>query len=181
MSPDFPGPAGSILFVVGLILVLVWNCSSFPGTFIAGISGAVSDVRRAGHGDGGHVPGHARPSFAAAIATAVAGSQHRGRHLVRGGAGPRSLSSQDDSLFHQLVSQTASGVSSVAAMEDAAGGAHRPDWRDHLAAFPGGKARFGEELLDVITRGELVEKGRPVKIIGHSGGNAIVEEVRQAT
>jgi membrane-bound ClpP family serine protease len=43
--------------------------------------------------------------------------------------------------------------------------------------YPGGKARFGDQLLDVITRGELVEKGRSVKIIGHSGLDAVVEEV----
>jgi membrane-bound ClpP family serine protease len=42
---------------------------------------------------------------------------------------------------------------------------------------PGGKARFGEDLLDVITRGEMVGKGRPVRIIGHSGPNAVVEEM----
>jgi membrane-bound ClpP family serine protease len=42
---------------------------------------------------------------------------------------------------------------------------------------PGGKARFGEDLLDVITRGELIENGRTVRIIGHSGPVAIVEEV----
>jgi membrane-bound serine protease (ClpP class) len=42
---------------------------------------------------------------------------------------------------------------------------------------PGGKARFGDQPLDVITRGEMVEKGRPVKIIGHSGPNAVVEEI----
>ena len=41
---------------------------------------------------------------------------------------------------------------------------------------PGGKARFEDQLLDVITRGEMVEKGRPVKIIGHSGLDAVVEE-----
>ena len=44
--------------------------------------------------------------------------------------------------------------------------------------YPGGKARFDDQLLDVITRGEMVEKGRSVKIIGHNGPNAIVEEVR---
>jgi membrane-bound serine protease (ClpP class) len=80
-------------------------------------------------------------------------------------------------LYRQLVSQSASGVDSVAALQDAQ--------REQLGQtgvaisqlYPGGKARFGEQLLDVITRGELVERGRPVKIIAHSGPNAVVEEV----
>jgi membrane-bound serine protease (ClpP class) len=80
------------------------------------------------------------------------------------------------SLFHQLVSQTASGVSSGAAFEakqkariGQVGVAISP-------LCPGGKARFEDQLLDVITRGEMVGKGRPVKIIGHSGLDAVVEE-----
>jgi hypothetical protein len=31
--------------------------------------------------------------------------------------------------------------------------------------------------VDVITRGEMVAKGRPVRIIGYSGTDAVVEEV----
>jgi hypothetical protein len=42
--------------------------------------------------------------------------------------------------------------------------------------YPGGKARFGELTLDVLTEGELVEKGRRVKIIGHTGADALVKE-----
>lgn len=43
--------------------------------------------------------------------------------------------------------------------------------------IPGGKAQFDDELLDVITRGEMVAKGQRVKIIGHTGPNAIVAGV----
>jgi len=42
--------------------------------------------------------------------------------------------------------------------------------------YPGGKARFGEQTLDVLTGGELVEKGRRVIIIGHTGADALVKE-----
>jgi membrane-bound ClpP family serine protease len=42
---------------------------------------------------------------------------------------------------------------------------------------PGGKARFGDQIIDVISQGEMVPKGSRVKIIGHSGGEAIVEAV----
>lgn len=40
---------------------------------------------------------------------------------------------------------------------------------------PGGKAMFEGELLDVISEGEPVEAGQPVRIIGHSGNAAVVE------
>ena len=80
-------------------------------------------------------------------------------------------------LFHQLVSQTASGVTSVAALEAQQNARIGQTGVAISPLCPGGKARFGDELLDVITRGEMVEKGRPVKIIGHSGPNAVVEEV----
>jgi membrane-bound ClpP family serine protease len=40
---------------------------------------------------------------------------------------------------------------------------------------PGGKAQFGEEILDVITQGEMIPKGASVRILGHSGTEAIVE------
>jgi membrane-bound serine protease (ClpP class) len=79
-------------------------------------------------------------------------------------------------IFHRLVSETASGVHSGVALAT--------EQTSQLGKFgvaivplcPGGKARFDEQLLDVITRGEMVEKGRPVRIIGHTGSNAVVEE-----
>jgi membrane-bound ClpP family serine protease len=43
--------------------------------------------------------------------------------------------------------------------------------------YPGSKARFGDTILDVLTQREMIECGRPVKIIGHAGGRAVVEEV----
>jgi membrane-bound serine protease (ClpP class) len=42
---------------------------------------------------------------------------------------------------------------------------------------PGGKARFGEQILDVISQGDLVDRGRNVRIIGHSAREAIVEVI----
>jgi membrane-bound ClpP family serine protease len=42
---------------------------------------------------------------------------------------------------------------------------------------PGGKAQFGNDILDVISQGELIDKGERVKIIGHSGTEAVVEGV----
>ena len=43
------------------------------------------------------------------------------------------------------------------------------------ALHPGGKAQFGDQILDVISQGEMIPKNERVKIIGHSGAEAIVE------
>ena len=42
---------------------------------------------------------------------------------------------------------------------------------------PGGKAQFGEEVLDVISQGDMVQKGQQVKIVRFSGPEAVVEVV----
>ena len=79
------------------------------------------------------------------------------------------------SFYGKLVSQAASGVITGAKLE-----------RQQISRLgqvgvaiselrPGGKAQFGNEILDVISQGELIDKGRRVKIIGHSGTEAVVE------
>jgi membrane-bound serine protease (ClpP class) len=45
---------------------------------------------------------------------------------------------------------------------------------------PGGKARFGDDILDVITQGEMISKDQPVRIIAYSGTDAIVEPQKPA-
>lgn len=78
-------------------------------------------------------------------------------------------------LYERMVSQAASGVASVeaqarrqAAQVGQVGVALSP-------LRPGGKAQFGEEILDVITQGERLDKGTRVRVIGHSATEAIVE------
>ena len=90
---------------------------------------------------------------------------------------PHHLTLPQTNLFHKLVSQTASGVLSVAALEEQQKARVGQTGMTISPLCPGGKARFGDQLLDVLTRGEMVEKGRPVKIIGHNGPNAVVEEL----
>jgi membrane-bound serine protease (ClpP class) len=45
---------------------------------------------------------------------------------------------------------------------------------------PGGKAQFGDDVLDVITQGDMVDRGTLVRIVGSSGSDAIVEQVQEA-
>jgi membrane-bound serine protease (ClpP class) len=164
-----------IVFVVGLILVLL-ELLVFPGTYVAGIAGAGLMLVALVMGMVDMYPGTpALPTFPQLqvplrdIGVAIAGSFVLALVLAR--YLPRTP------LYHQLVSQTASGVSSVAALEARQEARLGQTGVAVSQLYPGGKARFGDELLDVVTRGELVEKGRPVKIVGHTGPNAVVEEV----
>jgi membrane-bound serine protease (ClpP class) len=40
---------------------------------------------------------------------------------------------------------------------------------------PSGKGRFGEQLVDVVTEGDLIEKGAPIKITQVQGARVVVE------
>jgi membrane-bound serine protease (ClpP class) len=80
-------------------------------------------------------------------------------------------------LYGIMVSQSASGEGSVKTQQE----------RQQIQVGrvgtavsqlrPGGKAQFDGDILDVITQGELMPKGTKVKIIGHSGTEAIVSAV----
>jgi len=78
-------------------------------------------------------------------------------------------------IYRSLVSQSASGVTTIAAQEQ-----EQKTQMGHKGVAisnlrPGGKAQFGNDILDVITEGEMIAKGSAVRIIGHSGREAIVE------
>lgn len=42
---------------------------------------------------------------------------------------------------------------------------------------PGGKAQFGDEMVDVRTQGEMISKGTAVRVIAYNTGEAVVEAV----
>jgi membrane-bound serine protease (ClpP class) len=78
-------------------------------------------------------------------------------------------------LYGKLVSQTASAMGTVAELEQTQ---QSRIGRVGVAVSPlrpGGKAQFGNEIIDVISEGEMIEKGQRVKIVGHSGTAAMVD------
>jgi membrane-bound serine protease (ClpP class) len=81
------------------------------------------------------------------------------------------------SIYRRLVSQGASGE--VAMVEQQREQASRLGEKGVAISNlrPGGKAQFGNDIVDVITQGEMIEKGQAVRIIGYSGAEAIVEVV----
>jgi membrane-bound serine protease (ClpP class) len=167
-----------ILFVLGLLLLVV-ELFLVPGTFIAGITGIVLMLVALVMGMVDLYPGTpAVPSLPQLqlplrdLGIALAGSVVIALVLAR--------YLPTTSLFRQLVSQSASGVASSATQE--ANQTARLG-RTGIAIAnlcPGGKARFDDDLLDVVTRGEPVEKGQAVRIIGHSGTAAVVEAAETA-
>ncbi len=79
------------------------------------------------------------------------------------------------SFYGKLVSRTVSGVTTEAKI-----GQQQMSRLGQVGVAisvlrPGGKAQFGNEILDVISQGELIEKGQRVKIVGYSGAEAVVE------
>ena len=85
------------------------------------------------------------------------------------------------SFYRAVVSHSASGMKTEAALEQ-----QRKSRRGQLgvtvsALRPGGKAQFGDEILDVISQGEMVPKGIQVRIIGDSGAEALVEVAKPAS
>jgi membrane-bound serine protease (ClpP class) len=41
---------------------------------------------------------------------------------------------------------------------------------------PSGKGRFGEELVDVVTEGDLIERGTKIRITQVEGARVVVEK-----
>ena len=77
--------------------------------------------------------------------------------------------------YSHFASVSASGVATVEALKLTQAGRMGMVGRVQTQLQPGGKAMFGDELLDVISQGELVEEGGRVRVIGHSGNVVIVE------
>ncbi len=171
--------AGWILaFVVGILLIAL-ELFVFPGTFIAGILGAMLVLVALVMAMVDVYPG--TPSLPSLpqlqlplrdLSIAAIGSLVIALVLAR--FLPKTT------LFNRLVSQGASGETSVAVHEAQQSTRVGKIGVAVAPLCPGGKARFDDELLDVITRGEMIARGQRVKIIGHTGPNAIVAATDEA-
>ncbi|MBK9138784.1 MAG: NfeD family protein [Verrucomicrobia bacterium] len=80
-------------------------------------------------------------------------------------------------IYATLVTQSVSGGESPAAQEKAHSAQVGREGVALSVLRPGGKAQFGDEVLDVMTQGELIEKGARVRIVAHSGREAVVEAI----
>jgi len=83
-------------------------------------------------------------------------------------------------VYRALVSSGASGVESVARTENELTARVGRTGVAVSNLRPSGKARFDNEVLDVITQGDMIGKGQPVKIIGHSGATTLVASAQSS-
>ncbi|MED5382326.1 MAG: hypothetical protein VYC47_07115 [Verrucomicrobiota bacterium] len=79
-------------------------------------------------------------------------------------------------FFAKFASEAASGVESVAAVSAAVDSRLGEVGEAATPLHPGGKAMFGDDLCDVVTQGEMIAAGAPVKVIGHRGSDLLVVE-----
>ncbi len=80
-------------------------------------------------------------------------------------------------LFAAFTSSAASGVESVAAVAAELESRLGQAGTSTTPLNPGGKVMFGDALCNVITQGEMIAAGTPVKVIGHRGSDLLVIEV----
>ena len=80
-------------------------------------------------------------------------------------------------IYGAVVSRSASGIKSEQVQAEQRR-AHQGQIGVAVSMLrPGGKAQFGDDILDVISQGEVVSKGTRVRITGYSGTEAVVEVV----
>ncbi len=166
------------VFVLGVILLVV-ELFVFPGTVIIGLSGfglivislimAMADVYPgvptfSAPGNVGDIFGDSLNSFFLGALGSCALIWLLSKWLPQ------------TSYYSMLVSQTASGVETVQLMEQKKSTRLGQTGVTVSQLRPSGKARFGDDLLDVISAGEIIESGRDVKIVRHSGADPVVEE-----
>ncbi len=168
-----------VLFALGIILLAI-ELFAFPGTIIIGMSGfglivislimAMADVYPgvptfSAPGDFGEIFGNSLNGFFIGAFGSCVLIWLLSKWLPR------------TSYYSMLVSQSASGVESVRLMEEKKTSRIGDKGVAVSQLRPGGKARFGNDILDVISAGEIIESGREVKIVRHSGSDPVVEEI----
>ena len=171
-----------VVFILGLALVVV-ELFVYPGTVVIGMLGAVLMLAAIVMAmvDLYPAPG---PGVLPAMPT-LDKFQLPLRQLliatVGGGLGIwlASLILPKTSMYRAVVSHSASGMKTEAALGEQAKSRQGRTGVTLSTLRPGGKAQFGEEILDVISQGDMVPKGTPVRIIGSSGAEALVEVVKE--
>jgi membrane-bound serine protease (ClpP class) len=171
-----------VVFLLGLALVVV-ELFVYPGTVVIGMLGAVLMLAAIVMAmvDLYPAPG---PGVLPAMPS-IDKFQLPLRQLliatVGGGLGIwlASLLLPKTSMYRAVVSQSASGMKTEATLEKQAKSRQGRTGVTLSTLRPGGKAQFGEEILDVISQGDMVPKGTPVRIIGSSGAEALVEVVKE--
>ena len=165
------------VFIIGLILLIV-EILLIPGTLIAGLAGVammLGAIVMAMVDWDPTLPAYAAPTMSQfalplrSLTLALLGSL--GFMVIIGRYLP------ETNLYRQLVSKGISGGATEKRLSEQKDSRLGKTGVVISALRPGGKARFGDETLDVITQGEMIEEGSDVKIIDFSGSDAIVVSI----
>jgi membrane-bound serine protease (ClpP class) len=186
----FSGLEWMLVFLVGVIL-LAMEFFVFPGTAALGIAGALLMVLAIvmalvdlyPNVPVTPVPGTPTtmwPRFGGATRESVEHALQTLLIAVGGialGVWIASKLLPKTSLYASLVSQGASGEVTTAAFVAQENALLGKTGVTISALRPGGKAQFGDSILDVMSQGDMLGKGTAVRVIGFSGGAAIVEAI----
>ena len=164
-----------MLFLLGLLLVGV-ELFLLPGTVVVGLSGAALMGVALVMALVDHYPGMPRiptlpqlqiplRDLGIAAVGAVVVLAVLARFLPK------------TSIYGSLVAQSASGVESVQRIEREQTARMGREGVALSVLRPGGKAQFGDDVLDVMSQGEMIDAGTRVRIVGNSSSEAIVEPV----
>jgi membrane-bound serine protease (ClpP class) len=165
----------TVVFVIGLGLFIL-ELFVFPGTLFIGLIGGAMMLAALVMAMVDFYPGMpAVPNFATlsdslfnvllASATALVLILLLSRYLLK------------VPMFHRLVAAGASGSGSDLRVAQAQKSRLGEVGVTTSPLRPGGKAQFGETILDVISQGEMIGRSTKVRVIGFSGSDAIVESV----
>ena len=184
----FSGLQWLLVFVVGVVLLAV-EFFLFPGTVALGVTGglmmilsivmALVDLYPAVP----LTPTGPTPSWPRFAGPTSESLEHALRVLLIATAGTAfgvwlvSKWLPKTSLYAALVSQGTSGEKTTAAFVAQENTMIHKTGVTISALRPGGKAQFGDTILDVMSQGDMLSKGTAVRIVGFSAGAAIVEVI----
>lgn len=183
----FSGFEWMLVFLVGVIL-LALELFVFPGTMALGVAGGILIVAGIVMALLDLYPGvpltpglPALPRFAGPSRESVEHALWTLFSATVGSAIAIWLASKwlpKTSMYSALVSQGASGAATTAEFA-----IREKNWVGKTgvtvsALRPGGKAQFGETILDAMSQGEMLAKGVAVRVVAFSGGAAVVEPLQ---
>lgn len=172
-----------IVFLLGLALVCV-EIFVYPGTVVIGLTGAVAILVAVVMAMVDIYPA-TTPGVLPALPSLDKFSLPFNNLLIATLGGGvciwlLSLLLPKTPMYRAVVSHTASGMATEASLESRQQSRKGQIGVTTSALRPGGKAQFGDALLDVISQGEMLPKGTRVRIVGSSGSEAIVEAVKES-
>ena len=159
--------------LLGWVILIGLGLLFFPGTLVLGISGALLVLVSIFMAATDLYPGLPVVPSLPALELPV---RNLGMAVLLTAAGIGALGwiLPKTPAYHVLVSQATSGTVTDAVRTRERTSQVGLEGVALSVLRPGGKAQFGQEILDVIAEGTMIERGTRVVIVGHSAREAVV-------